>query len=407
MKRIYSYILPALTASVMVSGFASCTESDGPDSPDNPEDNPKRKMTLLVYAVVSNLDIDSDKREMIAGAKDIDLDTHSLFIYEVRKTGLPSLLELTRNQEGEPEFQIVKVYDREQYSTDPKRISEVIDDVITMNPAEEYGMIFWSHATGWAPNFSTHGETRSVDAIAYLPALASFGADLNLDGDNPTVTDYTDIDELAAAVPDNTFKYIWFDVCYMGGIETAYQFRNKCEYYIGLPTEDPGNGMPYNLTLPYLLRENPDCVEAAKLFFNYYESGMDVGGWDVATIGVYHQPAIEPVAEYCRQAYAGATTPSSYGLQNYSRLSKYPFYDFGQYTRRMAGSNEDAPSEDEFEKVMSDYVVYKAATKYDFRHQEILQENFSGVSCHLFNPANSSKDTEYYKTLDWYKRVYE
>ncbi len=388
----------------MLPLIVSCS-SDDPEK--KPDEKPTRKMTMLIYAIVSNLtsEFESDKSEMLEGAKDINLEENSLFIYQVRKSGLPNLLELTRDRNGDPEFQIVKVYDREDYSTDPKRISEVINDVITMNPAEEYGMIFWSHATGWAPAFSTHGETRSEGDMLYIPALASFGADLDLDRD-PNTTDYTDIDELADAVPDNTFKFIWFDVCYMGGIETAYQFRNKCEYYVGLPTEDPGNGMPYQLTLPYLLRENPDCISAAKAFFNYYESGMD-SSWDVATIGVYHQPSIEPVAEYCHAAYEGAATPSSYGLQNYSRLTKYPFYDFGQYTRRIAEANEGAPDTKDFEEAMARYVVYKAATKYDFRHQEIIPENFSGVSCHLLNRNLDNKDTQYYKTLDWYKRVYE
>ena len=407
MKKIYTFILHALATSLVLPCFVSCGENDNPDNPD-PGEKSKRKMTMLVYAIVSNLgpQFESDKSEMIKGAEDIDLDTHSLFVYQVYRSGQPSLLELKKDRDGNPEFQMVKVYDRDSYSTDPARISEVIDDVVTMNPAEEYGLIFWSHATGWKPNFSTHGDTRSSEEIVYLPSLASFGADLNLDGDNPTVTDYTDIDELAAAVPDNTFSFIWFDVCYMGGIETAYQFRNKCEYYVGLPTEDPGNGMPYHLTLKYLLRENPDCVEAAKTFFNYYESGMD-SDWDLATIGVYHQPDIEPVADYCRAAYAGAETPSSYGLQNYSRLSGFPFYDFGQYTRRIADSNATAPDSKAFEEAMSKYVVYKGATKYDFRHQEISQENYSGVSCSLFNRDLNNKETEYYKTLDWYTRVYE
>lgn len=400
MRKKYVLSASLFIASLILPLLTGCHE----DKPEEQEE-PNKKMTVLLYAVVSDLDLQSDKREILEGAANINLDENKLFVYQVEKHGLPQLLELTRDLENNPEFQVVKVYDRELYSTDPRRISGVIDDVMTMSPANDYGLIFWSHGTGWTPNFPNHGEGEDNGNVRYIPAVYSFGSDTDVERD-PYYTDYTDIDELADAIPDNVFRYIWFDVCYMGGIETAYQFRDKCEYFIAMPTEDAGNGMPYHLTIPYLLKENPDCIEAARKFFDYYESGQDPY-WSVATIGVCYQPAIEKVADYCKEAYDKAETPTSYGLQVYSRRSNGPFYDFGQYTRRMAGSNEYAPSIEEFEAAMSEYVVYKAATKYDFANREIVAENYSGLSCHLYDPTVATDKNTYYRTLDWYKRVYE
>ncbi len=402
-KKYYSFILHLSILSILLSGLVSCGSKDEPDSP--AVDDPKGKMTVLLYAVVADLDLESDKNEILAGAADIDLDENKLFVYQVYRHGYPQLLELTRDLEGKPQFQVVKVYDRELYSTDPKRISGVIEDAMVMAPAEDYGLIFWSHGTGWSPDFSNHGETELASNEASIPATYSFGYDTDVERD-PFYTDKTDIDELAAAIPDNTFRYIWFDVCYMGGIETVYQLRNKCEYFIGMPTEDAGNGMPYQLTIPYLLKENPDCVAAAKEFFTYYETGQD-SGWAVATVGVYHTPDIEPVADYCRIAYADAETPSSYGLQVYSRGKNGPFYDFGQYTRRIAESNPNALPVEDFEEAMDKFVIYKAATQYNFAGKEIIQENYSGLSCHLYNRAATDNATAYYRTLDWAQRVYE
>lgn len=362
-------------------------------------------MTVLVYAVVSDLNLESDKAEMLSGAQNINLDENSLFVYQVYKSGLPQLLELKRNLKGEPEFQVVKVYDRDLYSTDPHRISSVIQDIKTMNPAEQYGLIFWSHGTGWSPSFSNHGVVERKQATAVLPSVTSFGSDLDLERD-PNYTDRTDIDELASAIPDHMFNYIWFDVCYMGGIETIYQLRNKSDIIVALPTEDPGNGMPYHLTLPYLLKGNPDCIEAAKEFFNYYESGQD-NGWNVATIAVYKTKEIEQVADYCRSVYIGADKPSSYALQVYSRFSNGPFYDFGQYTKRIANSKNGSPSIEIFDRAMENFIVYKAATRLNFSGKEIDQENYSGISCHLYDPAAIDDKTAYYRTLDWFKRVYE
>lgn len=403
MKNIKSYISSINILFSFIFLFASC-KKDEPKVPEA-EDN---DMTLLVYAVVADLNLESDKIEMIEGVKDIDLSKNSLLLYEVKRTGEPKLLELVKDKSGNADFQEVKIYDREQYSTDPARISQVIKDAKTLRPAKEYGMIFWSHGTGWTPSFSNHGSsdaTRSEVVELDLPSLTSFGSDKDLERD-PTYTDETDIDELADAIPDHLFKYIWFDVCYMGGIETVYQLRNKCEYFIGMPTEDAGNGMPYQLTIPYLLKGNPDCVSAAEEFFRYYNEGLDQY-WDVATVCVCKMSEIEPVAEFCRGAYSGATVPSSSGLQVYSRFRHGPFYDFGQYTRLMAESKEDIPDLAEFRNVMDNFVIYKAATEKDFAGRYIVQENFSGLSCHLYNPNDIDTKTAYYRSLDWYKRVYE
>lgn len=387
--------------SSMIS-LSSCEKTKSPD-----EEERKSKMTLLVYAVVSDLNLESDKAEMIKGASNLDLDENHLLVYQVYKTGNPQLLELVRNQDGQPEFRTAKTFDREQYSTDPKRISTVIDEVLTQWKAQEYGMIFWSHGTGWTPSFSNHGETRSDDnTISFtMPSLSSFGSDTDLEKD-PGYTDKTDIDELALALPDHIFTYIWFDACYMGGIETVYQLRDKADIIVGMPTEDPGNGMPYHLTIPYLLRSNPDCESAAKEFFNFYETGAD-NSWDRATIGVYDMAFIEPVADFCRNAYFGAATPSSTGLQIYSRGKNGPFYDFGQYTLRMATTSASSNDERDFQVAMDKFVIYKAATKYDFAGREILPEYYSGLSCHLYDPEDNSEATNYYRSLDWYKRVYE
>lgn len=384
-------------------GTTSCKKDKLPQ-----EEEALSKMTVLLYAVVSDLNLESDKSEIIKGTANVDLDENHFLLYQVYKTGEPQLLELKRNVDGKPEFTAVKTYDRDLYSTDPKRIATVIDDVMTQWPAQEYGMIFWSHGTGWTPSFSNHGTTRSNEGnteIFPVPSLSSFGTDTDLERD-PHYTDKTDIDELARAIPDNMFSYIWFDACYMGGIETVYQLREKADFIVGMPTEDPGNGMPYHLTLPYLLRSNPDCVGAAKEFFNFYETGSD-NSWDRATIGVYDMARIEPVADFCHNAYFGASAPISDGLQIYSRGSNGPFYDFGQYTLRMASTSAVSTDEADFKAAMDKFVIYKAATRYDFAGREILPEYYSGLSCHLYDPDDTGAATNYYRSLDWYKRVYE
>ena len=53
-----------------------------------------------------------------------------------------------------------------------------------------------------------------------------------------------EITELAAALPHN-YEFILFDCCLMGGIEVAYEFKDKCEYMLFSPTEILADGFPY------------------------------------------------------------------------------------------------------------------------------------------------------------------
>lgn len=386
------------------SNFISCGKNKK-DEPEEPQ--PVTEKTVLVYSVVSNLNINQDKREMLEAAEGMDLTGLKLVIYQGPKSGDAQLLELKKDDSGNCDFVVIKDYSPSLYSTDPQRMREVISDLKEMYPANSYGLILWSHANGWEPAFSEHGTRSGIGTTGAeagemspgatrfeMPELHSFG----IDADN----DRMDIDELASALPAGMFEYIWMDVCDMGNIEVAYQLRNKCDFFVGCPTEDPADGMPYNLTLPFLLKDKANLTGAAQVFFNNYY---------YVTVAVYDMSRIEGVADFCRAAYKNSTPPSGADLQKYSRNEvKYPLYDFGQYTTLMAESNIQSPDISEFNEAMSEFVVFKAASRYDFNFPEpkpIDQDVFSGLSCHLYNKEDNSRIVEYYRTLDWFKRVYE
>lgn len=407
------YLAILACAATLAGNLTSCSKDD--PQPDDPT-GPLRK-TVLLYAVASNnlaSNLTYDKNEILQAAEKMDLRGLSLLVYEVTNQGNPRLLELKRNSQGETKFEEVKSYDREIYSTDPRRINEVITDVRNLRTAESYGLILWSHGLGWSPFFSERDEhgTRSLSwqaptstADAYTPTkldktlMYSFGAD-----SNNGYTDKIDIDELGAAIPDGMFEYIWFDACMMSGIETIYELRDKCSYFGGYPTEVYNPGMPYHLTLPYLLREKSDLTSCARVFFNYYANSS----LPTATVAVVDMSKLEDLADYCREAYSGATPPSASGMQYYSGSQRvaYPFYDLGQYTKAMAASNPAAPDIQEFDRIMDQLVIFKAATPYDFISRPIDPAKYSGISCHLYRDTDTDRAADYYRTLSWYERVY-
>lgn len=397
MKHKAVTYIRAYVMSFLIAGglFTSCGDH-------SPEIKEETKTTVLLYAVASNnlySNLIDDKKEILVAAEKMDLNGLRMLVYQVTPNDEPSLLELKAMGNGTYDFVTVKEYSKELYSTDPKRISEVIDDVKTAYPSNLYGLVLWSHGTGLDPFDSTRTQEE-----ASHPILHSFGSDKDNDKDSK-YSDQINIDELADAIPDNMFQFIWFDACYMSGIETIYELRNKCRYFVGYPTEVFTPGMPYDLTLPYFLAETPNLKGGAEAFFTYY-ANYSSSSMRVATVCVVDMEKLESVADYCKLAYADTPAPSTANFLKYTRGSIGPFYDFGQYTKAMAFNNVEIPSVDEFEARMSDMVIYSAATEKDFNYYPIEQENFSGISCHVF-VDDGSKKAQFYKTLDWYKRVYE
>ena len=223
MKFYFTYNKAATLLIIAILGFfiSSC-RNDEPDEPVPTEVS----NSILIYAVASNNLYSSfleDMKEIEEGLAGVDFSKVDLIIYSVTPYQNGMLKRAVKDSEGNIIFKTLKEYDKSLYSTDPKRISQIISDYCEFSKADDRGLILWSHGTAWQPNFSDH----------ITPNLNySFGAD-NILGK----TDYCDIDELAVAIPDGVFNYIWFDCCYMASIETYYQLRNKADYFVGSPME--------------------------------------------------------------------------------------------------------------------------------------------------------------------------
>ena len=326
--------------------ITSC-QQDGPDTPEAPV-----KRTILVYMVASNslgvnrrdqMDLDEMDRAVEHG----ELNGCRLLVYRIGPDDdIPLLFEIKKGWRGTAEHQTLVTYDGTKgASVTAARMSQVIADAKRLAPARDYGLILWSHGTGWAPSLTTRAAApRRV-----------FGED-----NGSTMA----LDQLAAAIPVGAFSWIYADVCYMGCVEVAYQLRSRCRYFVGYPTEIPGRGMPYELTLPYLCADQVQLDKACQETFDYYD--------------------IQTGALQC------------YNLNGYHFL-----YDFMQYYLEMADMSLGARMQDIYEKT----VLYRIATPMIFNKIMIDQENFSGLSTYVLGTSPGVNDN-YYRTLDWFHAVY-
>lgn len=372
------------------------------DKEKNEPERKKQSRTVLIYAVASNnlsSYLDKDKEEMIVAAPSVAGlgDNVRVLLYSVasKNASEASIAELSVNHDGSYDFKTLKSYSRETFSTDPKRMSEVFADLRQIAPADKFGLIFWSHGTGWLPDFNTHE----------LPGLQrSFGWDTYRD-----TTDKCDVIELADAIPDRLFDYIWFDACYMMCVENVYQLRNKCEYIGGYPTEDWSPGMNYDTTLPLLAAVEPDLQAAGKVFFDYYNaSNLAV------TVSVIATDGLEGLAAVSSEIYSLGTRPeSAFGFQDYGRSPYRGLYDFGQFTRAYLSGNDDSAKiqlqaadslNSAFTRALGEVLLYGGCTSKDFYgNSNAFDPNiYSGMSCH-FPDTFSQAQEDYYRRLDWYQ----
>lgn len=395
----YILVLPVLIASVVLT---SCNQDEPNDSPYVGGD----ESTILLYAVSTNSlagNLVQDKREIIEGAKEINLNRNNILLFQTAYTidtennrFDPSQCEITLQKlvkyGSQYEWEVIKEYSEDISPLNPSRVNEVITYVTNTFPADNYGLIFWSHSSASDPYLEGREFTASNGNSGML---YSFGQDKLA-----VETKYTEvnIDELASAIPDDLFDFIWFDSCYMSNIESIYQMRNKCNTYVGYPTEVLEYGMQYNLVLPHIVGSKPDLVKAADAFFQFYANST-------ATVAVVDTKKLELLADYCSKIYDPSVLVSASSLKRYSRGSIGPYYDFGDYTKAMAANVGTAIADEEWNRLLDEVVLYKNATKSDFVSY-VDPDRYSGISTHIYNENANTQTEKYYRSLDWYNRVF-
>lgn len=397
-KNIGIKLISRLMIIMSVLAVQSCNKEKS--EPDNPTEPEQLETTVLVYAVASNnleASLGSDKREMLRAASELNLNECRLLVYQVTNSGNPTLQELVKTNDGY-EFKVIKEYDRNTFSTDPKRLMQVIDDAERLRPSKRRGIVFWSHGAGWVPAGSDHvvpdsyKQRIAVSDNVEMKPDGWFGWD-TIDSNS---ADHLDIIEMAEALPDDYFEFIWFDCCYMSTIETIYELRNKCRYFVGYPMEIAVDGMPYDLTIPFIVKKNPNLVAAADALCDYYfEEQLPVA------VMVGDMSKLQELADAVRSCREKKQDINTLNLFTYSRHPYGPYYEFKQYWIRSLADN-DAEIET-INKALEDFVIFKKSSKEGFNRQTIPQDEFCGISTIIYNP--NDVNASYYARTSWGKDV--
>lgn len=393
--EIFGTLLCALT-------IASC--SDDKMTEKEPTDTRSPRVVLVYMVAQNNLSSYalSDRDEMKRAALNGDLGNSRLLVYYDTKNEDPVLEELVVNDLGEAEFKKLAEYDDETLSVSCERLETVINDAKEMAPARKYGLIFWGHGTGYLQNGVEEPLPNPLSTPSMIAPL-SYGCE--------TVgrKDYwMNVTSMARALKDKKIDWIYFDCCFMAGVEVAYELRDVTDYIVASVTEIPADGMPYHKTLKYLMTEEKQLGQAACATYDYYNAMT--GSNRTCTMSVINTAGLDNLATVVKFIYGKAkTAPSGYVPQSYQTNydhSRYgwSYYDLKHYLSALAPTiNVDLLNVD---IAFSQVVTNAYATPMLWN--EVALSNHSGLSTLIIekadDPAIAAKG---YNELQWWHDVVE
>ena len=410
MIKNIQYILILFLAALSLQ---SCEEVKG-----KPEEFTKRQKTLLVYMAANNNLSEDAKNNLTAMQQGyIPGENANLVVYYHYPNQNPLLLQIKHNEEGHVAVDTIYRFPARNSAT-AASLTSAIQVTATYFPADEYGLILWSHATGWMPvnyyannpktsllsygeNFSLHNAPffnyeNNIDPYADIVKMVkqerngilsrSFGSEGNSE---------IDIKDMVKALPFK-FSFIIFDACLMGGIEVAYQLKDSTDYILFSPTETLANGMPYASIMEHIFANPTDLTAVAKEYYNFYNNQSSLR---YATISLVKTSELDNIASAAKDIFSQyrdkISTVNINGIQPYFRGNKHWFYDINDFISQLAPADEAAT----FAKALEKAVIYKAATPYFI---DIPIKSFSGLSTYI-PYFNETELDNYYKTLEWNK----
>ena len=346
--------------------------------------------TVLIYIAAENNLSNTAQSNIFSMNSNIRyVDSNTNLVVFVDRMGLrPCLLHIHNAQ-----IDTLKKYD-ELDSTKPEVLSMVIDDMTNRFDSESYGLVLWSHGTGWIPTDMLHYTAPSLN---YAPGRGesrphwfeepertkAFGWETK-----PNQTpNYTcmEIDDLASAIPDGLFDFIAFDACYMGAVEVAYELRNKADYIIASCYEIVSLGFPYHVMTRDLL--SGSLMKICREFYTYYNSMTD---WErMAGISLVKTAGLDSLAgcfrkvvSECRDSIPRMDLSK---VQCFDRFDNHMVFDLEDAVSHMGASPETLR---EFRLQLENCVLYKVSTPYIFYNDkdEIKVNTYCGLS--VFVPVS-------------------
>ena len=346
--------------------------------------------TILVYVALDN-SLSSEMVDVHAslmqGWKNSSKEGSLILFADSRGDEKPLLIQI-KEHKGVVIADTLLRYDNDN-SASPELLSRVIADTKLIAPGDSYGLLLFSHATGWLPAkaFSNPGAWGIAVANSEVPTLQSIFED------NGREMEFADF---AAAIPDGMFEFIASEMCFMSSVETAYALRNKTKYLLAAAPEvlSPGFEPIYKTSLDLLFKPTPDLEGFALKFFDYF-NGLQ-GAYQSAAISVVKTSEMQALANFTSKINLTLTQDQIDKVQIYDRNGRpNVFFDFRDYVAQTATTKEM----EQLDVLLDKAVIFKRSTP---KLINIYIPKHSGFSVYI-PQENLPKLNEAYKNEAWYK----
>ena len=311
----------------------------------------------------------------------------------------------------EPYVETVAEYGPEN-SASAEVFGRVLRDVTAAYPADGYGLVFFSHGSGWLPAATLRKAAGEAGSASASPASRSLGRDDSVPEGGSAEMELADF---AGAIPDGALDFILFESCFSAGVEVAYALRHKARYLLVSSAEmlSPGFAPVYPTALPLLFDASRPTADALAAFGRAYMDYINTldGAFRSATLSLVDTSYMDVLAARIRELLGNSSHRAdiSIGLQHFDRPGSYGdipavprFFDFGQWAGRIAGDEVNAV----FGEQMKRTVIWEESTERFLPSQNGFEIRcHSGLTVYVEQPE-LVKLNEYYRRTAWYGAVW-
>jgi len=323
--------------------FISCKK----DSYEPEIEIPQR--TIIAYLCGDNnlsSEINIKIQALKEGMQQIGETDNHLIVYADSRNEMPKLWKIT-----DKETILLAEY-VEMNSASPNNMNEIIREVMKDFPAQSYGLICFSHASGWLPKGALNDPVGFATKYPTTRLKSIFE-----DGENEmTITELANATSLMEN--GNKFEFIIFETCYMAGIEVAWELREKTKYIVASSAEMLSNGFVeiYPTHLADLFAPQPNLKAFAQAYFDNWNN--KTGTSRSATISVINLASIAELANAIKPIQTNQIENDVTFFQHFNRNSYRLFFDLSDYIQSIATPEQFSV----YQQALARVVTYQAAT---------------------------------------------
>jgi Clostripain family len=327
----------------------------------------------------------------------------NLLIYQDTRgeRGTPSLMQVVY-QAGAAYTTVIKEYP-DANSADPQIFSEMLRDATSAFPAPSYGLLLFSHGTGWLPAGSYASPRALPDTGKEMPSGKKLRSIIDDAGREMEITGF------AAAIPDHQFDFIVLEACLMASAEVAYELRNKADFLLASSAEilSPGFTPVYAEILGALFVQ-PEAALAEAADAYYAHCDKQESPYRSATASVIRLDKMEKLAIAMREVYRllpdEMTAGEAEEIQGFDRSADRLFFDMGSlitYTSENLADSESRPVLGNAAQVLQEAVPYKSATPF---FVNLPVRSHSGLTVYIPQPDYPGLNKAWQQT-GWRKQM--